>query len=122
MKGEEIQNILLGLASQLTTHRNELTQFPITYYFFENERKTALAGILPYLLELSQRFSRHDGAVYLAAVTLGGSIKDYIAVIEGAYLRKHFNTAEEALSALAHDHMRAEVHSPLPESAPQSVA
>lgn len=122
MKDEEIQNILLGLASQLTTHRNELTQFPITYYFFENERKTALAGVLPYMSELADRFSRCDGAVYLAAVTLGGAIKDYIEVIEEAFLRKHFNTKEEALSALARDHMRNEVHSPLPESAPQRVA
>jgi hypothetical protein len=114
MSDEEVQSILLGLASQLTTHRNELTQFPITYYFYENERKTALPGVLPYMAELADRFSTRDGAVYLAAITLGGAIKDYLEVVQKAYLRKQFNTKEEVISALAHDHQREEVHTPGP--------
>jgi hypothetical protein len=114
MTDAEIQSVLLGLAAQLTTHRNELTQFPITYYFFEDERKTALPGVLPYMSELADRFSHRDGAVYLAAITLGGAIKDYLEVVEDVFLRKKFNTKEEALSALAHDHRRDEVHSPYP--------
>ena len=122
MKEEELQSVLMGLALQLTTHRNELTQFPITYYFFENERKTALPGVLPYMSELADRFSDRGGGVYIAAVTLGGAIRNYVEVIEEAFLRKHYQTTQEALSALARDHMRKEVHSPQPENAPPKAA
>ena len=50
----DLQVILLGFASQLITCRNEMAQFPITYYFHEDETETALAGILPYLAEIAE--------------------------------------------------------------------
>lgn len=51
----DLQEILLGLASQLITSRNELSQFPITYYFHENESETALARIMPYLADIAEQ-------------------------------------------------------------------
>jgi hypothetical protein len=122
MKEEELQSVLMGLASQLTTHRNELTQFPITYYFSEDERKTALAGVLPYMAELAERFSKRDGGVFIAAVTLGGAVRDYVEVIEVDFLKRRHRSTQEALSALAADHMRKEVHSPHPENASPKAA
>jgi hypothetical protein len=77
----ELQTILLSLASQLTQHRNELTQFPITYFFVEDEKKTGLGGLILYMSELADRFIEREGAVRYAAVALDGAIKDFLQVI-----------------------------------------
>lgn len=108
----ELQTILLGLAAQLTTHRNELTQFPIAYFFFEEESKTALPSVLPYMAELADRFTGREGAARFAAVTLGGAVQDYAEVLQNDFLKRKFQSKHEALAAYAHDHLRQMVHSP----------
>jgi hypothetical protein len=118
----ELQTILLGLASQLTTHRNELSQFPITYYFQEPESKTAIGGILFYISELADRFSDREGAVRIAAVTLGGAIKDYLSFIDEQFFQRKYDGREASLRRLAEDHRRKPVHSPAKGDAPVRAA
>ena len=118
----ELQTILLGLASQLTTHCNELSQFPITYYFQEPEKRTALGGILAYISELADRFSDREGAVRLAAVTLGGAVEDYLALIDEQFFGRKFIDKEASLRRLAEDHRREPVRSPKNDEAPVRAA
>jgi hypothetical protein len=112
----DVQQILLGLASQLSTSRNELIQFPITYYFHEDEKETSLAGILPYLADIAEINAKRSGAAALAAVALGGAVDDYLRVVASLSLRRKFTNRDEILRALAEDHMREIARSPsIPE-------
>lgn len=122
LRDAELQTILLGLASQLTTHRNELSQFPITYYFQEPESRTAIGGILFYISELADRFSDREGAVRIAAVTLGGAVEDYLSLIDKQFFRRKFDDREASLKRLAADHLRKPVHSPQGKNAPGRAA
>lgn len=102
----DVSQILLGLASQLTTSRNELIQFPITYYFHENEDKTSLAGVLPYLADLAEQNKNRQGAAALAATVLGGAVDDYLQWVAQTFLRRKFSVRAQILSALAEEHLR----------------
>jgi len=108
----EVQEILLGLASQLTTHRNELTQFPITYYFYENESETALAGILPYMADIADENKSRKGGAAIAAITLGGAIEDYLKIVAKFFLERPYTDREQIMRAYAADHNREVVRAP----------
>lgn len=108
----DLQQILTGLASQLITCRNELSQFPITYYFHEDETATALAGIVPYLADIAAQNLRRKGAAGLAATILGGAVDDYLKLIAGSSLRRPFRDRKDILREFAADHRREIVHSP----------
>jgi hypothetical protein len=108
----ELQQIMLGLASQVITCRNELSQFPITYYFHEEEAETALAGILHYLSDIAEKNVRRRGAAGLGATTLGGAVDDYLKLVAQTFLRRPFTTRRNILRAFAADHMQKMVRSP----------
>lgn len=108
----ELSEILFMLASQLTTCRNELLQFPITYYFHEDEQETSLAGVLHYLDDIAVQNLRRKGAAALAAATLGGAVEDYLKVVANVFLKREFSSRSEILGALAADHLREPVRSP----------
>jgi hypothetical protein len=110
----DLQQILLGLASQLTTHRNELTQFPITYFFYEDDQQSALAGILPYLSDIAHQSVNRGGGAAIAATVLGGAIDDYLKLIAGSFLNREFTNREDILRAYAEDQNRQPVRSPGP--------
>jgi hypothetical protein len=115
----ELLQFFLLLISQLTTSRNELTQFPITYYFYEHYEETALARVLPYLADVASRNLSRSGASGLAASNLLGVIDDYLKCICAVFLGTQFQSREHALTAYANDHMREMIRSPrfLPKAA-----
>jgi hypothetical protein len=119
LSDSDLQEILLGLASQLITGRHELSQFPITYYFHENENKSALAGILPYVADIAEQNVNRNGAAGLSATVLGGAVDDYLKLVAQTFLRRKFTKREDILRAFADDHMRKVVRSPerLPKAA-----
>ncbi len=108
----EVNEILLGLASQLITSRNEMIQFPITYYFHENEQKTSLAGALSYMADLAELNKKRAGAAALAATVLGGAVDDFLEYVAGKFLRQQFRDRREILVALAQDHLRTPLRAP----------
>jgi hypothetical protein len=108
----DLERVLLGFAAQLISHRNELTQFPITYFFYERDKETALAGILPYLSDISEQSAARGGAAAIAATTLGGAIDALLKVIARSFLTREFTTMQEILAAYAEDQRRAPVRSP----------
>src|SRR5205085_5518631 len=74
--------------SQLTTLRNEMSQFPITYYFHTGERVTALSGVMPYLRALAERASASDRpqGVRLSGTMLRIAMHNYLAFIARNFL------------------------------------
>ena len=109
----DLHSILLGLATQLVTSRNELIQFPITHYFHEHERETSLAAVLPYLADIAAQNVRGNGGVALAAAVLGGAIDDYLKFVARAFLRRPFSDRYEILRAFAAEHLREVIRSPV---------
>ena len=108
----DLHELLEGFAAQLITCRNELSQFPITYYFHEDETKTALSGVLPYLADIAQQNVSRDGAAGLSATILGGAVDDYLKLIAGSFLKRPPTSREDILHAFARDHQRKIVRSP----------
>ncbi|HEV2401481.1 MAG TPA: hypothetical protein VGS27_31385 [Candidatus Sulfotelmatobacter sp.] len=110
----DVQQILMGLASQLITTRNELMQFPITYYFHEDDKETSLAGILHYLGDIAdQNVNRHGGAA-MGAVALNGAVDDYLKMVLQIFLTREFSSRDESLVAFAQEHLREPVRAPKP--------
>jgi hypothetical protein len=108
----DLHQLLEGFAAQLITCRNELSQFPITYYFHEDETKTALAGVLPYLADIAAQNVNRSGAAGLSATVLGGAVDDYLKLIARSFLNRPFTSREDILDAFATDHQRQIVRAP----------
>lgn len=104
MSDSDLNTLLLGLAEQLTTVRTEMSQFPITYYFQEDEAKTALAPCLLYLAELANDICATRSLA--AAVALGGTVDDLLETIEKSDLGKEHADRWSAIDALLFDHGR----------------
>jgi hypothetical protein len=108
----DVHQLFIAFISQITTHRNELMQFPIVYYFYEEDKITALPGVLPYLADIAQQNASRQGAAAISAASLGGAIDAYLDVIARSFLHRKFGNREEALLAYAADHKRDVVRSP----------
>ena len=104
----EALSILDRLTSRLTTLRNQVAQFPITYYFHVGEEETALPGVLPYLAELGSRASQPGRAasVRLAGTALGGAVDSYLELIAREFLRMPIDDKSAILRRHAADQMR----------------
>jgi hypothetical protein len=108
----DLHQILQGFAAQLITCRNELSQFPITYYFHEEEIETSLAGVLPYLGDIAAQNVNRAGAAALSASVLGGAVDDYLRFIARSFLNRPFTNRDDILRAFATDHQRQVVRAP----------
>lgn len=101
------EDILLDLFSQLVTVRNDLVQFPITYYFHVGDEKSALSTILPYLLDLTQRLDASENpALRLRAAALNRAIGDFTIILATRFLDlSPSSSPEKVLAAYARDHL-----------------
>ena len=88
LPSQEAQEVLWGLTAEVASLRNDLTQFPITYYFHSGDEHSGFAGAPPYLADLAQSASRPDmsPSVRMAAIALGGAINDYLEYIAETFL------------------------------------
>ncbi len=104
----EAQDVLDGLTAGLLTLRNQMAQFPITYYFHMGETQTALPGILPYLYGLANRAASRNRppAVQLSGTSLGGAIEDFLNFVAHAYLRMPQEDVRRLMRAYAEDQLR----------------
>jgi hypothetical protein len=112
LKTAELQSLLLGFATQLTTIRTELSQFPITYFFQERDDKSALAPSLYYLAAIAEDVVSTRDDVKMSAAVMGGAIDDLIELIEKKYLKKAHAHRWGALDALLRDHRREPLRRP----------
>jgi len=84
---EQSQDWVLALGTSMAGLRNQMAQFPITYYFVMGEPETALAGALPYLLELSERASASSvPGLRLAGTVLGGAVHNFLEMVAEDFL------------------------------------
>ena len=108
----DLHQLLEGFAAQLITCRNELAQFPITYYFHENETQTSLAGVLPYVADIAAENVNRAGAAGLSATVLGGAVDDYLKLIARSFLNRPFTSRDDIMREFASDHQRQLVRAP----------
>jgi len=116
---QELHTLLWGLAAEISTLRNDLVQFPVTYYFHSGEKNSGLSGALPYLAELAAAGSRGempDGA-RLAAVALGGTIDDYLESLATTFLDMPKHDKAAIMRRYAQDQLREPMHLDKPPAA-----
>jgi len=58
MPEQETEQLVIALATDITKIRNDLVQFPITYYFHEIDLQSAFPGALPLAMDIANRANR----------------------------------------------------------------
>ena len=104
----EAQDVLDGLTRGLLQLRNQMAQFPITYYFHMGESETALAGIIGYMADLAERAiaAGRPPSVRLSGTSLGGAVEDFLEHLARTYLRMPCGDKPAIMRAYARDQMR----------------
>lgn len=105
---EAAERRLDSFASELTTVRNDLVQFPVTYYFHSGDERVSLPAKADALLRLAEKGVGKDNppAVRLSAAELRGAINDFSATIASGFLGLSSAPPEKVLLAYARDHLR----------------
>ncbi len=103
---EHVNDWVMGIAADLASLRNQMAQFPISYYFYMAEPQTALAGALPYLYEMAKRaVATDDAALRLAGTALGGAVEDFLGLLAEVFLRMPDHNKQAILREYAHEQM-----------------
>lgn len=110
----ETEELVLALAADVTKIRNDLAQFPITYYFHEDEAQSAWPGALPLAMELARTASGPESreAVRVAGLVLQGAIHDFLSLVAEWFLRIRDEQSDgRLLASYAADHFREQLRS-----------
>lgn len=110
----ETEQLVISLAADVTKIRNDLAQFPITYYFHENEARSALPGALSLAMDISNRAVRPESGepVRIAGIVLQGAIHDLLCLLGSWFLGVPGEGDDQKLMAFyAADHFREELRS-----------
>ena len=104
---EQSPDWIIGLGADLASLRNQMAQFPITYYFDMGEPETALAGALSYLLELADRASNpaNDPTLRLSGAVLGGAVESFLTMLAQDFIRMSPDDKHAVLRAYASEQM-----------------
>ncbi len=103
---ERVNDWVMGIAYELASLRNQMAQFPISYYFYMAEPKTALAGALPYLYEMAERaLAPGDPAIQIAGTALGGAVEDFLELLAEIFLRMPDDDKQAILREYAREQM-----------------
>jgi hypothetical protein len=96
----------MAIGADLASLRNQMAQFPITYYFDMGESETALAGALSYLLELADRSSSSSQpALRIAGAVLGGAVESFLEMLARDFLPVSPDDKPAILRAYAREQM-----------------
>jgi hypothetical protein len=80
---EQAQDWILDLGANLAALRNQMSQFPITYYFDMGEPESALSGVM---LQLSERTAGSDlPALRFSATVLGGAVHSFLELVAAGF-------------------------------------
>ena len=103
----DLSALLLTITEEVTTLRNSMSQFPVSYYFHGGEKETALPGILEYIRGIGEKATRsHDPSVRITGTMLSGAIIDYVELLAEVYLRMPSDDVPAVLRAYASDQLR----------------
>jgi hypothetical protein len=111
---QETEQLVVGLATDMTKIRNDLAQFPITYYFHEDDPQSAFASALPLAMDIANRANRRESGepLRIAGIVLQGAIHDLLALLGAWFLDMPNETDDQKLmQSFAEDHFRRELHS-----------
>jgi hypothetical protein len=111
---QETEQLVVALATDITKIRNDLAQFPITYYFHEDDPQSAFAGALPLAMDIANRANRPESgaSVRVAGIVLQGAIHDLLALLGAWFLEMQNETNDVTLMhRFAEDHFRRELRS-----------
>jgi hypothetical protein len=111
---QETEQLVIALAVDLTKIRNDLAQFPITYYFHEDDPQSAFAAALPLAMDLAARATRPEATepVRIAGIVLQGAIHDLLSLVGSWFLDMPNELDDDKLvHAFADDHFRKELRS-----------
>lgn len=97
---------IMAIGADLASLRNQMAQFPITYYFDMGEPETALAGALSYLLELADRSSSaSQPGLRIAGTVLGGAVESFLEMLARDFLSMPTEDKQATLRAYASEQM-----------------
>ena len=103
----DLASLLLTITEEVTTLRNCIAQFPVSYYFHGGESETALPGILEYIRGIGEKATHsHDTAVRITGIMLSGAIIDFLELLAEVFLRMPADDIEAVLRAYANDQLR----------------
>jgi hypothetical protein len=107
----EAQQVLWGLAGEMATARNDLTQFPVIYYFQSGEKQTGFSGVLPYFAELAEAAAQphRPASVRLAGIALGGALNDYLDFIAETFIQMPRDDKQAIMERYADEFLRKPV-------------
>ena len=103
----QAQALIHGVAVQLATVRNQMVQFPVTYYFNVGEAKTGIAVVMPFVTYLAERAEDDTRpGVRLAGTVLANAVDSFVEFVADTFLHVPKAARHSVLLALARDHMR----------------
>jgi len=104
LDAESASRLLDDLSVGLVNVRVDISDFPETYYFREDERSTSLAANLGYAAELgfAASASEHPGVRHSADILLR-SLDDFAGMLDAKFLRTGASTSE-VLVAYSSEH------------------
>ncbi len=103
---DRAEDWVMAIGADLASLRNQMAQFPITYYFDMGEPETALAGALSYLLELADRSSSaSQPALKIAGTVLGGAVESFLEMLARDFLDVPSDDKQAILRAYASEQM-----------------
>jgi hypothetical protein len=103
---EKAQDWIFNLGTELAALRNQMAQFPITYYFDMGEPQTALTGALAYLHELAARATaQRIAGLKMAGTVLGGAVESFLEMLARDFLSMSTEDKQAILRAYASEQM-----------------
>jgi hypothetical protein len=105
---EAAQRVYAELTSRLIAVERDFVNFPISYYFAEEDERFSLAAVAPALLRMGRRGAdaKAPEGVRLRAVMLVEALSD-LGATAARFHRGSADTTAAALAAYAHDHRSA---------------
>ncbi len=101
--------MLRDLTSRVVSIEGDLVQFPVTYYFHNEDEQASLPSVMPYLLSLAERaiVADYPFEVRLRAAMLRNAIEDFSATLTSQKFLElpPSVSTEEVLEAYARDHL-----------------
>jgi hypothetical protein len=103
-----VQGELLKIAAELTGIRNEVVQFPITYFFASHNERASLPRILPYVDEIAKSAlqDRDRPALRFAGTILKSALCTYLDLIAVRFLNLPCGDYRQVMIAYARDNNR----------------
>jgi hypothetical protein len=106
LAAEPVDEIYAELSSRLVAVERDLVNFPVTYYFAEDDERFSLAVAMPYLRQLAEhgRDPSVSARARLRAAVLRDAVDDFAATISTRFHGARSEATADILRAYERDH------------------